>query len=115
MRVNPSPTALTSVDFTVTFSEPVNGVDMAGPIFNDFTLITSPGISGASVTGVSGGPTTYTVTVNTGTGNGTLRLNVIPGGNIVDAALNSLVTGFTTGQIYSVIKTATFADVPLSY
>jgi CSLREA domain-containing protein len=113
-RVNSSPTSLANVDFTVTFSEPVTGVDMAGPTFNDFTL-TSAGISSASVTAVSGSSTTYTVTVNTGSGNGTLRLNVVPGGSIVDAALNPLAAGFTTGQIYSVIKTVTFADVPTSY
>ncbi len=114
-RVNPSPTNLASVDFTVTFSEPVTGVDMTGPTFDDFSLTTSSGITGAFVTSVSGSDTTYTVTVNTGTGNGTLRLNVGTGGSIADAVNNPLEAGFTTGQIYSIIKTATFSDVPLTY
>ena len=114
-RVDPSPTNLASVNFTVIFSEPVTGVDMVGPIFDDFSLTSSSGISGAAVTGVSGSGTTYTVTVNTGSGNGTLRLNVGTGGSIVDAALNPLAAGFTAGEVYSVIKTAIFTDVPDSY
>ena len=114
-RLNPSPTNLASVDFTVTFSKPVTGVDMTGPTFDDFSLTTSYGISGASVTAVSGSGSTYTVTVNTGSGNGTLRLDVSMGGHIVDAALNPLAAGFTTGEVYSVIKSATFTDVPLDY
>ena len=101
--------------FTVTFSKPVTGVDIVGPTFNDFTLTTSSGINSASVSGVSGSGATYTVSVNTGSGNGTLRLNVGTGGSIMDAALNPLTAGFTSGQIYSVIKTATFADVPLTH
>ncbi len=115
VRVGVSPTNSSSVDFTVTFSEPVIGVDMTSPTFNDFTLSTSAGISGAAVTAVSGSNTTYTVTVNTGTGNGTLRLNVGTSGDIADAALNPFASSFNAGQIYSIIKTATFVDVPLTY
>ena len=116
-RVNPSPTNLASVGFTVTFSKPVTGVDMLEPTFDDFSLTTSSGIIGtnASVIAVSGSGSTYTVTVNTGSGNGTLRLDVVTGGSIVDAAFNPLADGFTTGEVYSVIKSATFADVPLTY
>ena len=113
-RVNPSPTNLASVGFTVTFSKPVTGVDMLGPTFDDFSL-TNSGITGASVTSVSGSGSTYTITVNTGSGNGTLRLDVSMGGHIVDAALNPLAADFTTGEIYSVIKSATFTDVPLTF
>ena len=113
-RVNPSPTNLASVGFTVTFSKPVTGVDMVGPTFDDFSL-TNSGITGAAVTSVSGSGSTYTITVNTGSGNGTLRLDVSTGGHIVDAALNPLAAGFTTGEIYNVIKSAIFTDVPLDY
>jgi hypothetical protein len=115
IRLDPTPTAATSVRFNVLFSEPVAGVDMIGPAFDDFTLMATSGISGAFVTDVSGSGTTYAVTANTGSGNGTLRLDVKTGGSIVDAALNPLAAGFTTGQVYSIIKTATFIDVPLSY
>lgn len=70
----PSTTNQNSVDFIVTFSEPVVGVDMVGPDFDDFVLTTSPGITGAHITNVSGSGAVYTVTVNTGTGDGTIRL-----------------------------------------
>ncbi|HLO13220.1 MAG TPA: right-handed parallel beta-helix repeat-containing protein, partial [Anaerolineales bacterium] len=77
VRADASPTNATSVNFTVTFSEPVTGVDVAAP-FSDFGLVVSSGITGASITGV--GPvseTTYTVGVNTGSGNGTIRLDLM--------------------------------------
>ncbi len=115
-RVNPSPANLASVDFTVTFSEPVTGVDN-----NDFTLTKTGSVSGMTVSGVSGTDSVYTVTVNTGNGNGTIRLNVIDNNSIFDAALNPLggaVVGdgdFVTGDIYTIIKSATFIDVPLDY
>ncbi|MBI5964894.1 MAG: SBBP repeat-containing protein [Chloroflexi bacterium] len=115
IRANTSPTSASTVDFTVTFSEPVTGVDMIGPAFDDFTLSTSSGIVGASVTSVSGSGKTYTVTANTGSGNGTIRLNVMVDGNIVDTTLNPFAISFNAGEIYSVIKIATFADVPLFY
>ncbi len=63
-RVNPNPTNLASVKFTVTFSKPVIGVD-----FSDFSLMATDGINGASVTDVNGAGTVYVVTVNTGTYN----------------------------------------------
>jgi glucose/arabinose dehydrogenase len=107
-RVNPGTTNRASVQFTVTFSETVTGVDLVGPPFNDFLPTTSSGITGAFVTGVSGSGKTYTVTVNTGSGNGTLRLDVVPGGAIQDQASNLLTTGFTAGQAYTVNKTLVY-------
>jgi hypothetical protein len=99
VRASASPTYLASVDFTVTFTESVTDVDMG-----DFTPVVS-GLTGASVTGLSGGPKIYTVTVNTGTGDGTLRLDVVPGGGIVDMDINPL-TGlpYTSGETYTVIE-----------
>jgi hypothetical protein len=82
---NPNPTSASSVNFTVTFSEPVSGVAT-----NDFTLIKTGTISGESVMNVIGGPVIYTVTVNTGTGSGTLRLDVTDDDSIVDIAYNPL-------------------------
>ena len=103
VRANPNPTTLASVDFTVTFSEPVMGVDMVGPQFDDFALTNSSGISGASITGVSGSGATYTVTVNTGTGGGTIRLDVPATATITDLVGNSLSgLPFSTGEAYSV-------------
>ena len=105
-RANADPTSAATVDFTVTFSESVTGVDTG-----DFTLFTT-GVSGASITGVSGSGTTRTVTVNTGTGNGTIRLDVVDNDSIVDGAANPLGGAgagngnFTTGQFYTVDKSS---------
>ena len=87
-----------SVSWTVTFSEPVSGVDAT-----DFQLV-GTGTSGATVTSVTGGSTIYTVTATTGA-DGTLGLNVLNDGTIKDAALNVL-SGTATGQPYTVDKTA---------
>jgi hypothetical protein len=101
-RLNPSPTNLASVGFTVTFSESVTGVNVS-----DFSLTTA-GVSGAFVTGVTGSGSVYTETVNTGSGTGTLRLDVTDDDSIVDMAGNPLGgtgTGngnFTGGETYDV-------------
>ncbi len=121
IRAGLNPVNTTSVDFTVTFSEFVGGVDTTGPVFDDFILSSSVGISGASVMEVVGSNASYTVTVNTGSGNGTIRLDVADDNSIVDIALNPLGGAevgdgdFMDGEVYSVIKSATFVDVPLSY
>ena len=107
IRTNPSPTIAAIVNFTVNFSESVTGVD-AG----DFTLITTGGVSGAAVSGVSGSGSVYTVTVNTGNGNGTIRLDVVDNNSIVDATSNPLggaAVGdgnFATGEVYTITKPA---------
>ncbi len=96
-RAAPNPTNAASVNFTVTFSELVTGVDAS-----DFSLIVS-GISGAAVTGVAGTGAVYTVTVGTGSGSGTLRLDVPATASVTDLAGNPL-TGlpFTSGEAYTV-------------
>ncbi|MDW8391392.1 MAG: hypothetical protein RMK84_14800, partial [Oscillochloridaceae bacterium] len=97
-RLDPNPTSAASVQFQATFSEPVTGVAA-----NDFTLTTTGSLSGASVTGVSGSGATYVVTVATGTGNGTLRLDVPAGATIADQVGFSLSNlPFTSGQAYTV-------------
>jgi hypothetical protein len=107
VRTNLNPTSAASVNFTVTFSESVMGVDMVGPVFDDFALTTSPGISGASVTGVSGSGATYTVTVNTGSGNGTIRLDVPVSATINDLVGNPLSgLPFTNGESYTIFPYA---------
>jgi hypothetical protein len=93
--------------YMVTFSESVTGVDMIGPAFDDFTLTTSPGISGASITGVSGSGTTYTVTVNLGSGNGTIRLDMPNTATISDLVGNPLANlPFTSGETYTLATTS---------
>ena len=108
VRASDNPTNGTSVNFTVNFSENVTGVDKTGPSFDDFTLTTSPGISGASilaVSGVGGSGSVYTVTVNTGSGSGTIRLDVPVSATITDLAGNPLSgLPFITGETYTVNK-----------
>ncbi len=102
------PTNAASVDFTVTFSESVGGVNSG-----DFALTTTGGIAGASVTGVSGSGTTRIVTVATGTGDGTIRLDVSDDDSITATSDADPLGGagvgngdFTGGQSYVVDKTA---------
>jgi hypothetical protein len=107
VRANTSPTNATSVSFIVTFSEPVSGVDIS-----DFSLVTAAGLTGASVTTVSGAPKVYTVSVNTGSGSGTLRLDVLDDDSITDTASNPLGSSgsangnYPTGELYTIDKTA---------
>ncbi len=109
-RADLNPTGAANVNFTVTFSEPVTGVDVLAP-FNDFGLIADPGITNASiisVTPVSG--TTYTVGVNTGSGNGNIHLDLVDDDSILDAANNPLGGSgagngnFNAGEFYTVEK-----------
>jgi uncharacterized protein YjiK len=114
MRANVNPTAATSVNFTVTFSETVQGVN-AG----DFALTTT-GVTSVFIANVNGSGTTYTVTVNTGSGNGTVRLDIADNDSIKDAVGNPLGGvgagngSYTSGQVYTITKYS-FSDVPNSY
>jgi hypothetical protein len=83
----------------------VTGVDVT-----DFQLTTS-GLTGASVTGVTGADTSYTVTVNTGTpasAGATLRLDVVDDDSITDAeddvpgGVGAGNGNFTSGEVYTV-------------
>jgi glucose/arabinose dehydrogenase/PKD repeat protein len=107
-RGGASPTNASSVSWTVTFSEAVSGVGVG-----DFALATTPGsVSGAAISSVTGQGSQYTVAVSTGSGDGTLGLNVLDDDSIVDTAANPLGGagagngGFTTGQTYTIDKTA---------
>jgi len=92
----------TSVDFTVTFSEPVTGVDLT-----DFALTPTGTVNGA-LAGVGGAGAVYTVSVNVLSGAGTLRLDVIDDDTILDSddtPLGGVGAGngnFTTGEVYTV-------------
>jgi hypothetical protein len=108
-RADASPTSATSVSWTVTFSQSVTGVNAA-----DFTLVQS-GVSGASITSVTGTGTTWTVTANTGTGSGTLGLNLVDDDSIINVASMPLGgagagNGNFTGQVYGVDKMGTIIN-----
>jgi glucose/arabinose dehydrogenase len=99
MLADSNPTGATNVNFMVTFSKPVTGVDKS-----DFSLITT-GVSNAAVSGVSGSGSVYTVTVNTGCGDGTIRLDVSVSATITDLAANPLGgLPYTGGETYTVNK-----------
>lgn len=111
-RDGANPTNAASLKFNVSFDDIVEGVD-AG----DFVLSTTGGISGASVTGVNGlghngYADTYAVTVNSGTGDGTIRLDIPAGAGIADRAGNALSgLPFASGESFTIHKTAPTARV----
>ena len=90
-----------SVDYTVTFSESVTGVDAA-----DFALSASGTASGA-ITSVSGSGSTYTVTVGSLAGDGTLRLDLNSSGTgIQNGSSVAIASGYSAGQTYTLDHTA---------
>lgn len=101
-RFDPNPTTAASVRFTVTFSEAATGVDSS-----DFNLTLS-GVTGASISAVSGSGLSYTVTVSTGSDTGTIRLDLEDDDSILDLAANPLGGpgldngSYTTGETYQV-------------
>ncbi|QEF96411.1 Calx-beta domain protein [Stieleria maiorica] len=94
-RIDTNPTVARSVSFRVEFDQSVSGVDTT-----DFD-VTADGVAGASVTAVEGSGTTYVVTVGTGFGSGTIRLDVLLHATVTNVGGNSLGSGFTGGQVYT--------------
>jgi hypothetical protein len=91
-RASANPTGAPSVDWTVTFSGSISGLTSA-----NFALAQT-GVSGASITNVSGSGASWTVTASTGSGDGTLGLNMTSGGP----------TNLPfTGDVYTIDKTQT--------
>lgn len=117
LRADPSPTAAGTVRFAVTFSEPVSGVDTA-----DFWLSVTDGVTDAAVTSIVGTDSYYIATVNTGNGDGSLRLDVLDNDSIVDLAglplgnpgvgngNYSMGESYTVNRSTPVIQTATFTS-----
>ncbi|MFN8434451.1 MAG: ELWxxDGT repeat protein [Anaerolineales bacterium] len=109
VRTSANPISAPSVEFAITFSESVQNVDI-----NDFSLFTS-GVSGVTITSVTPVSTSvYTVTVNTGSGNGTIRLDVPVSATIKDLSNNNLSgLPYTTGESYTIVSLTTI-DVSIS-
>jgi hypothetical protein len=107
LRAGSDPTSADRVDFTVAFSKPVTGVDTG-----DFTLTTT-GLTDASVAAVHGSAMSYTVTIHSGFGNGTIRLDISDDDSIKDASGHRLGGAgigngdFTNGDTYTVQKRLT--------
>lgn len=106
LRADPNPSTADNVRFTVSFSEAVSGVDVS-----DFALAPTGSVAGPTITEVSGVGNLYTVTIGTGTGSGTIRLDLVDNDSIVDASslpVGGLGAGngnFTAGEEYSINKT----------
>jgi hypothetical protein len=112
-RAGSSPTNAAAVHWTVAFSEPVKGVD-AG----DFSLAKS-GLGGThTITDLAPNLSTlsssFMVTASTGTGTGTLGLNLVDNDSITDAVGNKLGrngagNGNKAGQVYGIDRAAPHA------
>jgi Bacterial Ig-like domain/RTX calcium-binding nonapeptide repeat (4 copies) len=106
-RVGNSPTGDPTATFSVIFGQDVTGVTP-----DDFAPAASGNISGASVVSVAPvDPRTYTVVLNTGSGDGNLGLNVIDNDSIrngLNVALGGAGNGNGnfTGPAYAVLKSA---------
>ena len=99
-----NPSNANSTGFEVVFAENVDGIDV-----NDFVLTTTGTLSGVSISSIvpaTGFSDVFKVAVNTGTGDGTLRLDVADDGSIADAASNLLADTYESGQEYSIDRTA---------
>lgn len=96
-RTGSSPTNAGTVDYMVTFSEPVTGVDNF-----DFNLTSQ---AGAAINNVSGTGTSYIVSITTGAGNDQLRLDFIDNDSVIDQAGNPTSQGFT-GEEYLIDRLA---------
>ncbi|MGB7329602.1 MAG: SdrD B-like domain-containing protein [Rubripirellula sp.] len=81
---SPNPTGASTATFDLTFDESVSGVDVS-----DFSLVES-GITGSTIASVTGGPTQYTITIDTGLGQGTVQLVLNDDDSIIDLGGQSL-------------------------
>ncbi|HOZ46818.1 MAG TPA: choice-of-anchor Q domain-containing protein [Candidatus Hydrogenedentes bacterium] len=104
-RLGTSPTNAGLAYYSVHFSCAVTGVDVT-----DFTLVAT-GLTGASIVEVSGTGALYTLVVDTGTGDGTLRINLIDDDTIVDGELTPLGGvgagngSYSVGEVYTLDRT----------
>ncbi len=91
---NPATTGST-VSWTVAFSQTVTGVTAA-----KFSLVQSGGVTGATITSVTAGAgATWTVAANTGSGFGTLGLNMVNVTGIAPAVTSVMPV---VGAVYSI-------------
>ncbi|EKF18647.1 outer membrane autotransporter barrel domain-containing protein [Nitratireductor pacificus pht-3B] len=88
---SPAPDAV-AVDFLVTFSKPVNGVDSS-----DFVLTRTGSASGAVTNVATSDNVTYTVSVTGVSGTGSLRLDVLADGSITDTPGNPMTAAYASG------------------
>ena len=108
-RVGSATSSASTVDYLVTFSETVSGVDAA-----DFSLILT-GTADGTIAAISGSGSSYTVTVNNLSGDGTVRLDLNSSGTgIQNGAAVAIAGGYSAGQTYTLDHTAPAAPVMTS-
>lgn len=99
-RLGTSPTSAGQVSYTITFANNITGLDVT-----DFSLVTS-GLTGAVVSSVSGSGNNYTVGINTGSGNGTIRLNF----TAINGTQPAVISGYTSAAEINIYKVSTPSD-----
>jgi hypothetical protein len=106
VRIGNSPTNAASAQFQVNFSEPVKGVTASN--FSVVTLGGAVGASIASVSPASGASTNqWTVTINVGGGNKTIRLDVVNSNGVTNADGNQVEKlPFNAGEQFVIDVTA---------
>lgn len=83
--MSPNPTNANSILYRVLFSDSVTGLDES-----DFVITTTGSIQNAAISDISGSGNEYLITMNTGSGTGTLRLDIVDDDSIVDTLSNPL-------------------------
>ncbi|MCF2489301.1 DUF4347 domain-containing protein [Dyadobacter sp. CY347] len=99
-QLSANPTNEGTVSYQVEFAQSVT-IDDASV----FSLSTS-GVTGAFVAGITGSGTTYNVSVNTGSGNGTIKLEVTG----LTGTTPDLNAAFTTAAAYTIYKVSNAGD-----
>jgi len=99
-KADASPTNAATVNYTATFGSAITGLTAS-----NFSITADPAVTGATVgTPTTGdGGTTWTVPVNTGTGDGSIQLNLANATGLSMAITTSLPFA---GDTYSIDKTA---------
>ena len=95
VRLGSSPTGAATVSWRITISQPVTGVTTTA-----FSLAAT-GITGASIQSLTGSGAVYVVTATTGSGDGTLGLNLSNPAGIVNSSGQPLA-GAAIGPVYAI-------------
>ncbi len=100
-RGNSSPTNASSVTFNLLYSESVTNATVS-----NFTLVPGGSVAGAMITGVACNMAAHScvITVNTGTGSGTLGLNMTNSTGVMDSDGAGLSNLPFTGEVYNLDK-----------
>lgn len=108
-RLDPNPTGAATVRFHVSFTESLT----MPPVAENFSINTTGSLADCAIVSVesAGVGDPYIVTVNTGTGDGDLRLDLTDATGLNDPATNPLSgIPYTSGQFYTVTHFSSVQD-----